>query len=229
MIGDTNVEPAPLFDLQTGRPPADALDVYFSVPTSLSLFGDALAQTPKMEHLLPRLADVYHDVLAQTLVQLQRMGGYVEHPTGGASTPARLELTARSENQAPGESIMRIHGHIYVGRTATALSDGSRCPVDLYELRTAADDAWRSYLRLLQSTTASEFGLTWGTLPNRHPSDVEIVEPPFAPHVSQHRTPDQAVCPGFYGPLERIAADEQWRSGIAASVERMAADRRRAG
>lgn len=229
MIGDTHVEPAPLFDLQTGRPPADALDVYFSVPTSLSLFGDALAQTPKMEHLLPRLADVFHDVLGQTVVKLQRFGGYVEHPAWGPSTPARLELTARSENQVPGEAIMRIHGHIYVGRTATALSDGSRCSVNLRRLRRGVDNAWRSYLQLLQSATAAEFGLTWEPLPGHHPADVEIVEPPFAPHVAQHRSPDQAVCPGVYGPLERIAADQQWRSGIAASDQRVAAERRQAG
>lgn len=229
MIGDTSVDPAQLFDLQTGRPPADALDVYFSVPTSLSLFGDALARTPSMEHLLPRLAEVYHEVLAETLVQLQRMGGYVEHPGWGPSTPARLELTARSENQVPGESIMRIHGHVYIGRTAAALRDGTRHPVNLRRLRRAADNAWLSYLDLLKSRVASEFGLTWGPLPDHHPSDVEIVEPPFAPHVGLHRSPDQAVCPGFYGPLERIAADQQWRAGIAASVERVAADRRRAG
>jgi hypothetical protein len=100
-----------------------------------------------MEHHLPRLADVFHKVLDQTIVNLQCMGGYVEHPSWGPSTPARLELTARSENSVPGESIMRIHGHIYVGCTAAALRDGTRCPLYLQRFHRAIDNAWRSFLQ----------------------------------------------------------------------------------
>ena len=44
MYGDTHVDPAPLFDPDHGgHAPADALDLYFHAPLSLSLLGDAYA------------------------------------------------------------------------------------------------------------------------------------------------------------------------------------------
>jgi hypothetical protein len=229
MYGDTHVDPARLFDPQVGRPPADALDLFFPVPTSLSLFGDALARTPEMAHLLPKLAEAYQGVLMTTVVQVQRTCGYVEHPTYGPRTPAQLALTATSENSVPGESIMRIHGHVYVGRTAAALPDGHESPVNLLRLRRVIDDVWTSYLDKLENTTAAAFGLIWGPMPGHHPGNREIVDPPFAPHVVQHAAPDQVVCPGRYGPLKRIMVDQQWRIGIAESQVRVEAEQRRAG
>lgn len=229
MYGDTHVDPVPLFDPQVGRPPADAFDLYFPVPTSLSLFGDALAQTPDMAHLLPQLAQAYQQVLAETVVKLQRSCGHVEHPTLGKRTPARLSINAASENSVPGESIMRIHGHLYLGRTAATLTDGQQRPVNESWLRRAVDDVWITYLTRLRSVTSEVFGLSWAAAPDLHPGDQEIVEPPFAPHVRQHAAPDQALCPGRYGSLERIMVDQQWRIGIAESQVRVQSERRWAG
>ena len=45
MYGDTHVDPVLLFDPDPERPPADALDLYFHAPLSLSLVGDAFATT----------------------------------------------------------------------------------------------------------------------------------------------------------------------------------------
>jgi hypothetical protein len=43
VYGDTHVDPALLFDPTSSRPRADALDLYFHAPISLSLVGDAFA------------------------------------------------------------------------------------------------------------------------------------------------------------------------------------------
>ncbi|MBW4722421.1 hypothetical protein [Saccharothrix obliqua] len=229
VYGDNHVDPVRLFDPQHEVPPADALDLHFPVPTSLSLFGDAVARTPDMAHLLPKLGQVYENVLLATVVQVQRVCGYVVHPTYGQRAAARLAITAISENSVPNESIMRIHGHLYVGRTATSLADGQQHPVNLTWLRQFVRDVWTTYLGKLEEATSEEFGLVWGALPDNHPADREIVEPPFAPHVAQHAVPNAVVCPGRYGPLERVLADHQWRIGIAESQVRVQAERRQAG
>ena len=58
MLRETWVEPERLFDARFEMPPADAVDVVFPVPTSLSLFADAVSQTPDLAHHLERLAEV---------------------------------------------------------------------------------------------------------------------------------------------------------------------------
>lgn len=229
MFGDTHVEPEKLFDPASSGPPEDALDVQFVVPTSLSLYGDALARTPEMAHQLPELAGVYERVLAKTVADLQQVCGYVTHPAFTTRTAARLAMTAVSENSVPSESIMRIHGHVYIGRTARTLRDGSVQPVDLAWLRQFVRDVWANYMTSLRSATTETFGLTWGPLPGHHPSDQEIVEPPFAPHVAQWPAPDTNACPGRFGPHERIMADQRWRIGIAESQIRVQSEQRWAG
>jgi hypothetical protein len=229
MFGDTWVEPAKLFDPVNETPPEDAIDVQFVVPTSLSLFADALAQTPQMAHLLPKLEDVYAQVLQLVVRDVQRSGGYVVHPGWGLRTPARLSLAVRSENSVPGASIMRIHAHVYVGRTATAIKDGQVCPVNIDELRRGVYSAWGSYARTLESATAEALGLVWKPLPGHHPADKEIVEPPFAQFVAEHPAPDAMPCPGMFGPRELIMADQQSRILIAESQVRVQAEQRWAG
>jgi hypothetical protein len=122
-----------------------------------------------------------------------------------------------SENDVPGEPTMRLHGHIYVGRTAAVLDTGVRSPVDLGELRSAADSAWRSYSRRLVADTTAAFGFDWGTLPGHHPADQEILDPPLAEHIAGH---EFGICPGRCGPRERIMADERWRAGVRAAEAR---------
>lgn len=230
MYGETHVDPQRLFNPADAAPPADALDVQFPVPTSLSLFGDALARTPHMAHRLPELASIYEQVLGSALRDIQRAGGYVEDPAWGPSTPARLSLTAISENALPGESIMRIHGHIYVGRTAASLKDGQVRPVNLKRLKRGIDNVvWGNYAKALRSATADVFGLVWAPLPGHHPADCEIVEPPFASHVARHPAPDANPCLGRFGPLERIMADLAWRIDIAESQVRVQSEQRWAG
>jgi hypothetical protein len=224
MYGDTHVDPAPLFDPERGgRPPADALDLYFHAPISLSLLGDALA-AQGMERELGQLLSLYASLAAATVTDVQRQGGYVAGGHRGRAVPARLEITALAENAVPGEPTMRVHTHIYVGRTAIALETGERHPVDLGELREAADFAWTGYLTRLVDETTDVLGFTWAPLPGHTSGDAEIVDPPMAEHVAGHSF---GVCPGEYGPREQIMTDAEWRSDVAESARIIAAEQTR--
>lgn len=224
MYGDTHVDPAPLFDPAAGgRPPEDALDLYFHAPISLSLLGDAYA-AHGMERELGQLLSLYADLAADTVTDVQRQGGYVAGGHRGRAIPARLEITALAENDVPDEPTMRLHTHIYVGRTAIALETGERHPVDLAELREAADFAWRSHLTKLVNRSTDVLGFAWAPLPGHTSGDEEIVDPPMAEHVPGHSF---GVCPGEYGPREQIMADAQWRAGVAESARIIAIERSR--
>jgi len=228
MYGETRVEPIPLFDVNSGRPPADAIEVYFPAPMSLCLFGDAAHDNPDA-HWVQQweyLAELYVSVMNDTAMGVQHAGGYVSHPQRGPFTPARLEMVALAHNSVPNEPIMRLHIHLYVGRTAAALADGTRHPVNLDKLRRAVDRAWGDYRRDLETRTAHDFGFRWAPLPDHHPADKEIVDPPFAEHVAQHTPPHLAVCPGPYGQLDRIVADETSRKLHARSVAAVKQERR---
>ena len=137
MYGDTHVDPAPLFDPDHGgRPPADALDLYFHAPLSLSLLADAYA-AHGMRRELDQLRGLYAGLAVKTVTDVQRQGGYVTGGHRGRAVPARLEITALVEDTVPDQPTMRLHTHLYVGRTAIALDTGERHPLDLGELREA--------------------------------------------------------------------------------------------
>ena len=224
MYGDTHVDPALLFDPDRQRPPADALDLYFHAPLSLSLIGDAFAHN-RMDRELSQLLEVYAGLAAGIIRDVQRQGGYVTGGHRGRAIPARLEITAIAHNQVPDQPTMRLHTHLYVGRTAVALDTGERHPVDLGELTR------RRGLRLGRLPHAAgrrDRPLAWdssGTpLPGHHSGDQEIVDPPMAEHIAGH---EFGVCPGDYGPREQIMADARWRAGIRKMERYIAADQER--
>jgi hypothetical protein len=223
MYGETHVDPIALFDPERGQPPADAVDLFFPAPLSLSLLGDAFA-AHGMQRELDRLLDFYAGLAGGMVTDVQRQGGYVAGGHRGRPIPARLEITALAEDSVPGVPTMRLHSHVYVGRTAAALETGERHPVDLGRLRRAADRAWRAHLTLLVDASTRELGLTWAPLPGHSSGDVEIVDPPLAEHTVGHQL---GVCPGRYGPREQIAADAQWREGVQETARLLAADRSR--
>ncbi len=223
MYGDTHVDPSPLFDPEQASAPADAWDLYFHAPLSLSLLGDAYA-AHGMERELGRLLSLYAGLAARTVTEVQRQGGYVAGGHRGRAVPARLEITAVAENAIPGEPTMRLHTHVYVGRTALALNNGERYPVDEVELRRAANSAWRGYLTRLVDQTTDVLGFTWAPLPGHVSGDEEIVDPPIAEHVAGHSL---GVCPGENGPREQILTDARWRAGVAESARLIAAEQDR--
>ena len=227
MYGETHVDPVALFDPSREQPPTDALDLYFHAPISLSLVGDAFAFN-RMDRELDQLLDVYAGLAGGIIRDVQRQGGYVTGGHRGRAIPTRLEITAIAHNQVPGEPTMRLHTHIYIGRTAVALDTGERHPVDLSKLSNAANFAWRRYLGRLVDDSTQTLGFVWAPLPGHTSGDQEIVDPPMAEHIAGH---EFGICPGDFGPREQILADARWRAGIRESERYIAAEqaRRRTG
>lgn len=223
MYGDTHVDPVLLFNPDHAAPPPDALDLYFHAPISLSLVGDACAHNG-MDRELARLLEVYAGLAGGIIRDVQRQGGYVTGGHRGRAIPARLEITALAHNQVPGEPTMRLHTHIYVGRSAVALETGERHPVDLDKLSNAADFAWGGYLARLVSESTALLGFEWDALPGHHAGNQEIVDPPMAEHIAGHMF---GVCPGDFGPREQTMADARWRAGIRKMEQFIAADHER--
>jgi hypothetical protein len=226
VYGDTHVEPARLFDPGRGEaPPPDALDMYFHAPLSLSLVADAFAQHG-MDRELGLLREAYLAAAGRAVRDLQRQGGYVGGGHRGRAIPARLELTSLVDDTVPGVTGARLHTHIYLGRTAVALTEyaGQRHPVHRAELLLGADFAWRSYYNELERRTTEVLGFVWDSEPGRHSARTEIVLPPIAEQIAGLKF---GVCPGEFGRREQILADAQWRAGIEEMERFMAADRAR--
>ena len=223
----THVDPALLFNPDHEQAPADALDLYFHAPISLSLVGDAFAHN-NMDYELDRLLEVYAGLAGGIIRDVQRQGGYVTGGHRGRAIPARLEITALAHNQVPDQTTMRLHTHIYVGATAVALETGERHPVDLDKLSNAANFAWRRYLGRVVDESTQMLGFVWAPLPGHTSGDQEIVDPPMAEHIAGH---EFGVCPGDSRSREQIMADARWRAGIRESERYIAAEqaRRRTG
>ncbi|MDN5918660.1 MAG: hypothetical protein L0I76_26775 [Pseudonocardia sp.] len=221
MYGDTHIDPAPLFDPSTAAPPADALDVYFHPPLSLSLVADMFARADVRAEL-DQLRQVYADITQQALIDVQRKAGYVANSRGRA-IPARLELTALVEDTVPGEPSARLHSHIYVGRTAVSLENGERYPLALGgRFSRGVDATYVPFLRRIVDDTTAALGFVW--MEQGGPADdQEIIEPP----PDQWDGHDLVVCPGGYGPREQLLADAQWRAAVAKSWRLMTAKRER--
>lgn len=201
-FGETRVEPARLFDASdtTGTgPPGDALDVQFRAPLTFSLLVDALLRNDR--DLDARTCfQLYERVIDHTVREVQFFCGYVldEH---GVSVPARLELAALGESDVPGIETVRMHHHLYIGRTAVSLRDGRRRPVSPDDVRRGLQNVvWPAYCWYLPELSEQLCGVRWGRPPGGFAQ--EIVDPPLHEHLGGH---ELGVCPSPWGPRERWA------------------------
>ncbi|MEU8993185.1 hypothetical protein AB0C98_43545 [Streptomyces sp. NPDC048558] len=193
-VGETRVEPGRLFDPdRSSGPPADALDVQFRAPLSFSLFVDELFRAGR-EADGRACFTLYEQVIDRTVAQLQLMGGYVLDERGSA-LPARLELTAYGESIVPGFDTVRVHHHLYVGRTGLSLRDGRRLPVDVPRLRRAAGAVDSVCFEAVQELTEGRFGCRWGPPPGGYA--FEILDPPVYERIVGQ---ELGLCPSPWGP-----------------------------
>jgi len=225
--GETRVEPGRLCDLGdppgTGTgPPPDAIDVQFRAPVSLSLLLDAF-DAAYNDAAAQALTDGYQQLIGQMLGKVQFECGYVRDPAG-SRRPARLDLAAFVENDVPGIEKMRLHAHIYVGRTAENLHDGGRHPVDLEKLHGAVDRVvFGIYAGRLRAVTEEVAEVTWGR--PRPGASEEIVVPALHELAAGA---DRGVCPGPWGPRELLLAD-QHHLELSAESERVIAANQASG
>ena len=225
--GDTRVPTRVLFDAHDPAcpgPPADAIDVQFRAPLTVSLLLERYLDGPGLESVVRFLGNPWREVLAATVNKLQFVAGYVAEDS--LSWPARLEITTVGHlYNNNDETDIRLHDHLWVGRTAVALHDGVRRPVDLDGLRSAlAHVVWSTYLHTLEQITTRELGVSWRS--PRPGAVAEITDPPV--HVGLTGREDLGICTAPWGPretweqptLDWLAFSEQLERYAARDIER---------
>lgn len=204
--GDNHVVPDALFDLRdpAARPPSDALDAQFRVPSSLNVMLDGMAQAGRQD-LLEQWSEVFSGIAEDTARYLQH-GGYVIDPNSSGAVPARLAMTAVMHAEVPGFTVARWHLHLYVGATGVSLLDGQVLPVDWESVElTIRGVAQSRHANEVWLRTAELWGVRWDQ--PRPGALREIVEPPWHDYIDSL---DRGVCPGppGWGHHETRVADE---------------------
>lgn len=214
-FGETRVEPARLFDASDtagAGPPVDALDVQFRAPLTFSLLVDALLRNDR-ELDARTCFQLYERVIDHTVREVQFSCGYVVDDVHGHSVPARLELAALGESDVPGIETVRMHHHLYIGRTAVSLRDARRLPVSADDVRLGLSaSVWTGYLWELQRLSENLCGVHWGRPPGGFAR--EIVDPPLHEHMGRH---ELGVCPSPWGP--RTIWEQPTRGVLAHEAE----------
>ena len=161
-VSGPRVDPTPLFDLVTGFPPDDAVDVIVPTPLSLSLslaiYMTMLESTGHSADLAT-LRKLQIDEARETARSIQAWVG--DLVGSGADASARLRITHIVEERVPRVNGLRPHVHAYVGTTVRSAGDGRETPVDLDRLAVLADpDLYPDYCdRLATARRAARPGV----------------------------------------------------------------------
>jgi hypothetical protein len=219
--GDTRVPTRVLFDARDpacAGPPADAIDVQFRAPLTVSLLLERYLDGPGTEPMVRFLGGAYREVVAATVNKLQFVAGYVAD--GSLSWPARLEVATAAHLCNDDEIDIRLHHHLWVGRTAVALHDGTRRPVDLDGMTISlANVVWSTYLNTLERVTTRDLGAVWRS--PRPGAEAAITDPPV--HVGLTGQEDLGICTQPWGPRETWEQPTPAELAFQAEQERQAA------
>jgi hypothetical protein len=220
--GDTRVPTRVLFDARDpacAGPPADAIDIQFRAPLTVSLLLDRYLDGPGTEQVAGFLGAGYREVVAKTVSEVQFVAGYVAEDS--LSWPARLEVgTAAHLYNNTDETDIRLHHHLWVGRTAVALHDGVRRPVDVDGMKLSlANVVWSAYLNTLERVTIRDLGVAWRS--PRPGAGAVITDPPV--HVGLTGQEDLGICTQPWGPRETWEQPTAAELAFQAEQERFAA------
>lgn len=196
---DTDRGQARLIDLDTDFW-ADALDVYFPAPLSLSLVANTFAHNG-MQRQLGQLLDLHDGQVDEIVADVRRLG-----PPGW-----HLDVTAIAHHSVPRQEAMHLHVHVYVARTTRDSETGEPASLPRDALAAAARTAWRRYSDRLKERTTEVLGFGWDPLPDDTSTgapveggdEVRVVGLPRAVHVTGL---EFCVCHGYLGPHEQIVA-----------------------
>ena len=204
---DAPVRPDRLFDLVTGFPPDDAVDLVVPVPLSLSIYMTMLESTGHAGDVAV-LRKLHQNEASTTAREVQATVGFVQGPDG--PEPARLALAHVVEERVPRVNGVRPHLHVYIGGTAVALSDGRRVPLDLDLLQARADsDLFPDHRDRLAAASSDALGLVWGEAAT---GSLEIAEPPWlADRAAQLLRDEEPFCPGPFGRRRVVAGGHHLR------------------
>ncbi|GAA4916558.1 hypothetical protein GCM10023204_23520 [Actinomycetospora succinea] len=204
---DAPVRPDRLFDLVTGFPPEDAIDLVVPVPLSLAIYMTMLESTGHAGDVAV-LRKLHQNEASTTAQAVQATVGFVDGPDG--PEPARLALAHVVEERVPRVNGVRPHLHVYVGGTAVALADGRRAPIDLDLLQARADsDLFPDHRDRLAAASAERLGLVWGEAVT---GSLELLEPPWlAERAAQLLRDDEPFCPGPFARRRVVAGEHHLR------------------
>jgi hypothetical protein len=219
--GDTRVPTRVLFDARDpacAGPPADAIDIQFRAPLTVSLLLERYLDGPGTEPVVRFLGGPYQEVIAATVDKLQFLAGYVAD--GSLSWPAQLEVAPATHLHSNDEIDIRLHHHLWVGRTAVALHDGTRRPVDLDGMTISlANVVWSTFLNTLERVTTRDLGASWRS--PRPGAEAAITDPPV--HVGLTGQEDLGICTQPWGPRETWEQPTPAEQAFQAKQEREAA------
>ncbi|HEY2191583.1 MAG TPA: hypothetical protein VGH76_04660 [Actinomycetospora sp.] len=185
------VDPAPLFDLVTGFPPDDALDVVVPMPLSLAVYMTMLESTGHAAELAV-LRKLHIEQTRETVRGIQAGVGAL---VGAEVDPAaRLRITHIVEERVPGVNGLRPHVHAYVGAVLRSPIRGRQIPLDVEQLRDLAESSlFCAHRDGLVAATTERAGLTWGaTTWSSH----EVVGPAWLAERTEQARHDDVSCPG---------------------------------
>lgn len=190
-VSGPRLDPAPLFDLVTGFPPDDALDVVVPIPLSLAVYMTMLESTGHAAELAV-LRKLHIDQARETVRGIQAGVG---PPAGSAGEPtARLRITHIVEERVPGVNGLRPHVHAYVGATLRSTVRGQQIALDAEQLRDLAESSlFAAHRDGLVAATTERAGLTWG--PTAWSSS-EVVGPAWLAERTEQARHDDVACPG---------------------------------
>ena len=182
--------PVPLFDLVTGFPPDDAVDVTMPMPLSLAIYMTMLESTGHAAELAT-LRQLHIEQARETARRIQAMAGALTEPDLPAS--ARLRITHIVEERVRRVHGLRPHVHIFVGATARC-PDAPESRVDVEELASWAEtELLPDHCDRLVTASAQRCGLVWGATPW---SPREVVEPPWLVERATQLRDDELTCAG---------------------------------
>lgn len=183
-------DPAPLFDLVTGFPPDDAIDVTVPMPLSLAIYMTMLESTGHAAELAT-LRRVHVEQARETARRVETGVAALVGPDLPA--PARPRITHLVDERVRPVPGLRLHLHVFVGATARC-PDGTDRRVDADRLAAWADtDLLPDHRDRLAAVTADRCGLVWG--PTAW-SARELVEPPWLQERAAALRDGEPTCPG---------------------------------
>ncbi|MCD2198178.1 hypothetical protein LQ327_32890 [Actinomycetospora endophytica] len=193
------LDPAPLFDLVTGFPPDDAVDVTVSMPLSLAVYMTMLESTGRAAELAV-LRKIHIEQARETARAIQAGVGELT----GSEADVRLRITHIVEERVPRVNGLRPHVHAYVGATCRTSPDDGETPVEPGTLTALADSRlFPQHRDRLAAATTDLAGLAWG--PTAW-SALEVVGPRWLDERLAQLRHDDLSCRGPW-PRPQIVAE----------------------
>lgn len=191
----------------------------FRAPLTVSLLLERYLDGPGVEPVVRFLGAGYREVVAATVNKLQFVAGYVVD--GSLSWPARLELATAAHLYNNDETEIRLHHHLCVGRTAVALHDGTRRPVDPDGMQLSlANVVWSTYLRTRHAVTTRDLEVSWRSHRGPAPAPRSPTRPCTSGLTGQE---DLGICTQPWGPRETWEQPTAAKLAFQAEQEREAA------